>query len=41
VVRRIRDLQVYCEIVGEGIPIVMVHGMGVDHRTIKGGTEET
>lgn len=37
--RRIRDLEVYCEIVGEGKPIVMVHGMGVDHRTMKGCME--
>ena len=36
---RIRDLEVYCEIVGEGKPIVMVHGMGVDHRTMKGCME--
>lgn len=37
--RRTRDLEVYCEIVGEGRPIVMVHGMGVDHRTMKGCME--
>lgn len=37
--RRIRDLDVYCEIVGEGKPILMVHGMGVDHRTMKGCME--
>jgi pimeloyl-ACP methyl ester carboxylesterase len=37
--RRIRDLEVYCEIIGEGKPIVMVHGMGVDHRTMKGCME--
>jgi pimeloyl-ACP methyl ester carboxylesterase len=37
--RRVRDLEVYCEIVGEGKPIVMVHGMGVDHRTMKGCME--
>lgn len=37
--RRIRDLEVYCEIVGEGTPVVMVHGMGVDHRTMKGCME--
>lgn len=36
---RIRDLEVYCEIVGEGTPILMVHGMGVDHRTMKGCME--
>ena len=36
---RIRDLDVYCEIIGEGIPIVMVHGMGVDHKTMKGCME--
>jgi pimeloyl-ACP methyl ester carboxylesterase len=26
---------VFCEIIGEEMPIVMVHGMGVDHRTMK------
>ena len=37
--RKIHDLEVYCEIVGEGKPIVMIHGMGVDHRTMKGCME--
>lgn len=36
---RVRDLDVYCEICGEGRPIVMVHGMGVDSRTMKGCME--
>jgi pimeloyl-ACP methyl ester carboxylesterase len=36
---KIRDLEVYCEVVGEGMPVVMVHGMGVDHRTMKGCME--
>ena len=36
---KIRDLEVYCEVIGEGKPVVMVHGMGVDHRTIKGCME--
>ena len=30
---KLRDLDVYCEVIGEGLPVVMVHGMGVDHRT--------
>jgi pimeloyl-ACP methyl ester carboxylesterase len=36
---KIRDLDVYCEVIGEGKPVVMVHGMGVDHRTMKGCME--
>lgn len=36
---KIRDLEVYCEIIGEGKPIVMVHGMGVDHKVMKGCME--
>jgi len=36
---KIRDLDVYCEVTGEGKPVVMVHGMGVDHRTMKGCME--
>jgi pimeloyl-ACP methyl ester carboxylesterase len=35
----IRDLDVYCDVIGKGRPIVMVHGMGVDHRTMKGCME--
>ena len=37
--RRIQDVEVYYEIIGDGKPIVMVHGMGVDHRTMKGCME--
>jgi pimeloyl-ACP methyl ester carboxylesterase len=36
---RIRDLDVYTHIAGEGTPVVMVHGMGVDHRTMTGCME--
>jgi pimeloyl-ACP methyl ester carboxylesterase len=36
---RIRDLDVYAHIAGEGTPVVMVHGMGVDHRTMTGCME--
>jgi pimeloyl-ACP methyl ester carboxylesterase len=36
---KVRDLDVYCEVIGEGKPVVMVHGMGVDHRTMKGCME--
>ncbi len=36
---RVRDLDVYCEVFGEGRPIVSVHGMGVDSRTMKGCME--
>jgi pimeloyl-ACP methyl ester carboxylesterase len=36
---RIRGLDVHCEAFGEGRPILMVHGMGVDHRTMKGCME--
>jgi pimeloyl-ACP methyl ester carboxylesterase len=39
VYRRINDLEIYCEIIGDGTPVVMVHGMGVDHRTMKGCIE--
>jgi pimeloyl-ACP methyl ester carboxylesterase len=36
---RIRDLDVYTDMRGEGVPVVMVHGMGVDHRVMKGCME--
>jgi pimeloyl-ACP methyl ester carboxylesterase len=36
---RIRDLDVACEVVGEGTPVVTVHGMGVDHRVMSGCLE--
>jgi pimeloyl-ACP methyl ester carboxylesterase len=36
---RIRDLDVYCDVRGEGAPVVMVHGMGVDHRVMTGCME--
>jgi len=36
---KIKDLDVYYEVVGEGMPVVMVHGMGVDHRTMTGCME--
>ena len=36
---KIRNLEVFCEVIGEGKPVVMVHGMGVDHRTMKGCME--
>jgi pimeloyl-ACP methyl ester carboxylesterase len=38
-IQRIRDLDVYTHIAGEGTPVVMVHGMGVDHRTMTGCME--
>jgi len=31
---RIRDLDVYCDVRGQGMPVVMIHGMGVDHRVM-------
>ncbi len=36
---RVRGLDVFCEVAGVGRPIVMVHGMGVDSRTMKGCME--
>ena len=36
---RIRDLDIAGSVVGEGIPVVMVHGMGVDHRVMSGCME--
>ena len=31
--------QIYYRIIGEGMPVLMIHGMGVDHRTMKGCLE--
>ncbi len=36
---KIRDLDVYCDVRGDGVPLVMVHGMGVDHRVMTGCME--
>jgi pimeloyl-ACP methyl ester carboxylesterase len=36
---RIRDVDVACVVVGEGMPVVTVHGMGVDHRVMSGCLE--
>ena len=36
---RIRDMGVYTDVRGEGVPVVMVHGMGVDHRVMIGCME--
>ena len=35
----IRDTRVFYEIIGTGKPVLMVHGMGVDHRALKGCME--
>jgi pimeloyl-ACP methyl ester carboxylesterase len=36
---KIRSTNVSYEIVGSGKPVLMVHGMGVDHRALKGCME--
>jgi pimeloyl-ACP methyl ester carboxylesterase len=36
---RIQDLDIYCDLRGDGVPVVMVHGMGVDHRVMTGCME--
>ena len=36
---KIRGTNIFYEIVGSGKPVLMVHGMGVDHRTLKGCME--
>ena len=36
---RIRDINVYYEIVGTGIPVVMIHGWSPDHRIMNGCME--
>lgn len=36
---RVRDLDVPYETIGTGLPMVMLHGMGVDRRTLKGCME--
>lgn len=35
----VRDVKVYYETHGEGTPILMIHGWGVDHRLMKGCME--
>jgi len=36
---KIRGTNIFYEIVGSGKPVLMVHGMGVDHRALKGCME--
>ncbi|MDQ0092049.1 pimeloyl-ACP methyl ester carboxylesterase [Paenibacillus anaericanus] len=36
---RVRDVNIYYEVYGEGTPIVMIHGWGPDHRLMKGCME--
>ena len=36
---RIGEVEVYHEVHGEGIPVVMIHGWGPDHRMMKGCME--
>lgn len=35
----IRDLDLYYEVYGQGMPVILVHGMGVDHRVMTGCME--
>ena len=35
----IKDIKIYYEILGSGIPIIMLHGWGPDHRILKGCME--
>ncbi|MBN1429767.1 MAG: alpha/beta hydrolase [Anaerolineae bacterium] len=35
----VRDVNIYYEIVGSGIPVVMIHGWSPDHRLMKGCME--
>lgn len=35
----VRDVNVYYEMYGEGIPVIMIHGWGTDHRQMKGCME--
>ncbi|MCG8689062.1 MAG: alpha/beta hydrolase [Desulfobacterales bacterium] len=35
----ISGISVYCESRGQGVPLVCLHGYGVDHRSIKSGME--
>ena len=32
----IKELPIYYEIHGSGMPVVMIHGWSVDHRLMKG-----
>lgn len=34
-----KDINVYYECYGEGVPILMIHGWSVDHRLMKGCME--
>jgi pimeloyl-ACP methyl ester carboxylesterase len=36
---KINGNNIYYEIIGEGIPVVAIHGFGVDHRVVKGFIE--
>jgi len=36
---KIRDIDIYYEIYGEGRPILMIHGLAPDHRVMKGAFE--
>lgn len=35
----LKNIDVYYEELGEGIPVIMLHGYGVDHRMMKGAME--
>ncbi len=35
----VRDIPVYCEVMGEGLPLVAIHGWSPDHRLMKGALE--
>lgn len=32
----VRNVKIYYEIHGDGTPVLMIHGRGVDHRLMKG-----
>lgn len=34
-----QDIDLYYECIGEGKPIVLLHGLGCDHRLMKGCME--
>ena len=36
----INNLKIYYEIYGKGLPIIMIHGFGPDHRILKGCMEQ-
>jgi pimeloyl-ACP methyl ester carboxylesterase len=35
----VKDVKIYYEVYGEGIPVLMIHGWGPDHRLMKGCME--